>query len=232
MSSRPLLALIPIATLLVAALASAAPTVKKTATSAPKVSPTATSTFDPPAKAPPSALNTTQRSAGIKKTLDGIPSLSIDKRTALEDAVASAPAKLEMRLTALTPKLDNGAVLRSVEGTNFSSTGDEGLHYLHGASAGGSWVKMKFPTEVNEVYVVDCRALEYDWMWQSPLFRDGEMRLKVDGGEFQAITTVDGHLLWAFKAKQTTSKVELFYWGSGGDSRFMAWWGCDFGKAS
>jgi hypothetical protein len=158
----------------------------------------------------------------------------------LEETLANAPATLEMRLTPLTPRLDNGAQLSGVAAANFYNGSDaspEGVFYLLGNEANGSWISIDVPTEVGKLYVMDCRALEYDWHWEDPeRFRDGEVSARLgNSGDYQDLTTIDGHLVWAFSATETTSHVSMFYWGSPGGtyaSRYLAFWGCDIGKAN
>jgi hypothetical protein len=165
-----------------------------------------------------------------------------------QDALAELPQLLEMRLTPMHPLLDSGARIEAATGIDFQGATPEwpdGSYWMSGKVTewyypASEWrepskLVVSVPTEVDKMYVVDCRALVWDY-WgydtgQYNSFGDGPVKLTLGKAPTQTVSSVDGHVLGVLQAKGTTSKITLEY----SDPELISYhglvfWGCDIGK--
>jgi hypothetical protein len=142
-------------------------------------------------------------------------------KTAGVKAIGSAPQTLEMRVTPAAPKGATGGAVKFM---------GPGVWQAPEASAPdgsfltqGSAVRMEFPTTANKLYVLDCRM---------EMIENATVRIERPGAADAAPPVEDGHLIHAFMAKESTTKVTLRFKTPPNFPASGYFYGCDFGKAN
>jgi len=141
--------------------------------------------------------------------------------------LSEAPQELEMRLTPITPRLENGAQFSEAANVHYAGSVPEAPTGAFGLQPSSS-VKLSFPTVPGKFHIADCRA-QMMGMWSTV----AEAQLQVSGSDlpYKVEETIDGHLVLAFKATKSTSTIQLA-WPDDleGGLKVIAFYGCDFGK--
>ena len=141
------------------------------------------------------------------------------------------PQTLDYRLTPMHP-VDGGARITAAHGISFYAPfagASEGIYMLEDNDEvrGAGWVELYVPTEKDELYVVDCRVLE-----TNVNRTEGALKVIAPGISSQRMDGADGHVVFAFKAKKPKSGITLVFVKTRVEKTWLAFWGCDIGKAS
>lgn len=173
--------------------------------------------------------------------------LPLDRRVELTKAWAPKlrsivlPPALDMRLAPARPTLDNGARISLASGVDYvgpTAPTPLGSYWLSGKATdwsaitptAASIVELVVPTEVGEIYALDCRAREYDALPNA--YSEATFTLAF-GASTKTVTSEGGHVLAATKATATTTTITLTYVDAQARPfHAMAFWGCEIGKAS
>ena len=181
--------------------------------------------------APPAPLSSLARLDALTKIVDA-------------DQIAkmkATPATLEMRLSPMRPRLDNGARIDFINGVDLTGptpVWPDGAYWLSGkatdwiefTSSLPSMLELLVPTQSGKHYVIDCRALEYQG-GLSETYTDAVVTLKVDGVA-TPVQAKDGHLLAVAKASAANTRFSFEYRDNPPRPfHALVWWGCDIGKA-
>jgi hypothetical protein len=176
----------------------------------------------PPAPPPPKPLTGVQLTEGLAKAA---------KRVRMP-TIANAPQTLEMRLTPLKPRLENGTRIvhaKSIDLIEPTAEIPDGVYWLlaDDAYTYQSYIKIRVNTEKDKLYVADCRLKDHN----PNLTGKHWLRVRAPGFD-EVLEPDDGHIIFAFRGGDGGSTVDLFYnenplnW-----YHKMAFYGCDFGKA-
>lgn len=133
----------------------------------------------------------------------------------------SAPQTLEMRVTPAAPKGTTGGTVTFMGPGVWQAP--DGLAPDGSFLAQASVVRMEFPTTPNKLYVIDCRMEMID---------NASVRVQRPGVADVPLPVEGGHLIHAFMAKESTSKVALRYTTPPNFPVSGYFFGCDFGKAN
>lgn len=178
---------------------------------------------DTPVPPPPKPLSPVQRKMALAGAAKFVHAPTLE----------TAPQTLEMRLTPMKPRLEDGTRIVRANRIDFiesSSEVPDGVFWMnHGDGYFISSIKMRVHSEKDKLYVGDCRVREVGSDGSPPL----KSRLRVQApGLNQDFTAVDGHIVFAFRGDAVGSTVSLYYNDMELDAyRKMAFYGCDFGKA-
>lgn len=142
-------------------------------------------------------------------------------KTAGLQALNAAPQTLEMRVTPASPKGTTGGKITFM---------GPGVWQAPEASAPdgsflaqGSAVRMEFSTTPNKLYVLDCRM---------EMIENASVSVERPGVAAVPLPVEAGHLIHAFMAKESTTKVALRYKTPPSFPAAGYFYGCDFGKAN
>jgi hypothetical protein len=173
----------------------------------------------PPRRAAPAALDSAKRAVKLTNALKAVGAANL-----------VAPPALEMRVTPIVPRHPSGAELYGGGPLYFNgpASGEpDGSYHRNTRKGGGlsiTGVQMKFPTEKNKFYVVDCRVNPPS----GPAIR---YSLGKPGGSAQ-LPVEDGHLTTAFLANGPQADLSLMFFPAEGSTSddLGEFYGCDVGK--
>ena len=136
-------------------------------------------------------------------------------------AVGSAPQTLEMRVTPAAPKgATGGAVTFMGPGVWQApdSKAPDGSFLAQAAA-----VRMEFPTTPNKLHVLDCRL---------EMIQNASVAVERAGAADASPPIEDGHLIHAFTAVESTTKLTLRFRTPPGFPAAGYFYGCDFGAVN
>lgn len=143
-----------------------------------------------------------------------------------------APQKLEMRVTPMASRLDNGT--RITEAAHiyfFGATNDvpDGLYRLHPEDGADAYLKFRVHTEKDKLYVADCRVVEQGWNNDKPTdIKGGKVTVAAPGLSYEDFAIQDGHVLFVFRGADGGASVQIKY-ARAHPAVWLAFYGCDFG---